>query len=466
MTTSDEVRCGELSRRRLLQGGGAMALAAGLGGPLGAAACGGSGAGSSNELTFMYWGSAFEKKAIDEMLDTYADTSDSDVGLEPMYVPVSNYPTKVSSLVAANTPPDIAYLGTSQLYDFAQKGLILNLFPYLDKYPELKNRLPSSYFWYGKDKLAANQLAMGVQILYYNTEAFDTARLEPAPFTADSAWEWDDFVAAADQLTLDESGRHPSDSGFDPDNVRQYGTIAPAGGGPLYAMLRSNGADIVDDDGTEFTLDAAPAVDTLQQIQDLIYVHRVAPTPAQLGKNAPTTSVQIQTKRVAMIIDGNWALLDLMESKVPFGVGVLPKFTDPVTTTGGAAGAIFEKTAHPEEAIELYLYYNDPEHVDLFKDGLWAPLQLKYYTEQAEIDKWVIKDTYPPNFRTAAVDPTLNNGVTYWAQQIKNADALEQELTPALEQFSLNKVSAAEMVKGLKPKMQPLLKGKWPTQEI
>lgn len=48
--------------------------------------------------------------------------------------------------------------------------------------------------------------------------------------------------------------------------------------------------------------------------------------------------------------------------------------------TGGAAGAIFAKTKHPEEAIELYLYYNDPEHVDLFKDGLWAPLQKKYYT--------------------------------------------------------------------------------------
>lgn len=454
-----------LGRRGFLQRGGAAALAAaaGTGGLVG---CGSSGASAGAELSFMYWGSAFEKKAIDDMLTKFADDSESDVEIEPMYIPVSNYSTKMSSVVAANTPPDLAYISPSQMYDYAQKDLILNLYPYLDKYPALRDRLPSSYFWYGKDKLAANQLAMGVQILYYNTEAFEAAGVDPVPFTADTAWSWDDYVQAADRLTIDDQGRHPSESGYDPGRVKQFGTIAPAGGAPLFSMLRSNGADVVSEDGKQFALDSSEALTVLQNVQDLIYKHRVAPTPAQLGKNAPTTSVQLQTKRVAMIIDGNWTMLDLMESKVPFGVGVLPKYQESVTGTGGSAGAIFAQTKHPEEAIELYLYYNDPAHVDLFKDGLWAPLQKNYYTDQDLIDKWVIKDKYPPNFQTAVVDTTLNNGVTNWDQQMKNSDKIGQVYNPALEELGAGKKQAAEVVKALKPKMQPLLMGKWPSQEL
>ncbi|GAB3821898.1 ABC transporter substrate-binding protein [Kribbella italica] len=455
-----------LSRRQLFRTGGAAALAAGLGSTaLAGCGDGAGGSGGGSDLTFMYWGSAFEKKAIDEMLKKYAKDHDG-ATIDPMFVPVSNYPTKVSSLVAANTPPDLGYLGTSQMYDLAQKDLILNLFPYLDKYPDLKDRLPSSYFWYGKDKLAANQLAMGVQILYYNTDAFAAAGLDPAPFTAQTAWSWDDFVQAADKLTVDQNGKHPSEDGFDSGKVKQFGTIAPFGGGGLYSLLRSNGADVVNADGTKFALDSAAAVDVLQKIQDLIYVHRVAPTPAQLGKNAPTSSVQLQTKRIGMLIDGNWQMLDLMEGKVPFGVGVLPKFQESLTMTGGAAGAIFAKTKQPEEAIELYLYYNDPAHVDLFKDGLWAPLQKKYYTDQAEIDKWVLKDKYPANFQTAVVETTLEHGVTDWGQQMKNSERIHQVFDPAIEQVSLNKGAPIDIVKALKPKMQPLLQGKWPTQEL
>lgn len=431
-------------------------------------ACSGSStaSGDSPKLTFMYWGSAFEKKAIDDMLKTFGTENSHKSSVTAMYTPVSNYSTKMSSIVAAHTPPDMAYLGNGQMYDFAQKDLILNLFPYLEKYPDLADRLPSSYFWYGPDKLAANQLAMGVQILYYNTDAFKAAGVDPVPFTADTAWSWDDFVSAADRLTIDDQGRHPSENGFDTSKVKQFGTIAPTGGGSLYSMLRSNGADVVSKDGRTYALDSAEAVQAMQNIQDLIYKHRVSPTPAQLGKNAPTTSVQLQTKRVAMIIDGNWTMLDLMESKVPFGVGVLPKYQEPVTATGGSAGAIFAETKHPEEAIELYLYYNDPAHVDLFADGLWAPLQKKYYTDQALIDTWVIKDKYPVNFKTAVVDTTLTNGVTNWNQTIKNAEKIGQVFSPAIELLASGKQSAAEVTSGLKAKMQPLLQGVWPSQKL
>ena len=55
----------------------------------------------------------------------------------------------------------------------------------------------------------------------------------------------------------------------------------------------------------------------------------------------------------------------------------------------------------PEEAVELYLFHNDPTKVDLFSSGLWMPLEKKYYTDQADIDFWTKNDVHPPEYRTA-----------------------------------------------------------------
>ncbi|ACQ82035.1 extracellular solute-binding protein family 1 [Beutenbergia cavernae DSM 12333] len=447
------------SRRGFLQLGGGAALVAAAGPAL--TACSGGG----DDITFMYWGSAYEQTAIKDMLGKYNEEKSNEVPVNGQYTPVGDYETKISSLVAANTPPDIGYLGVGQMYDLAGKDQLLNLYDYVDAYPELTDRLPSSYFWYGPDKLAANQLAMGMQILYFNTDSFEAAGLERPPFEATSAWSWDEFVEAAIALTLDDEGRNPSESGFDASNVAQFGTIAPFGGGGLNALLASNGAGYVSEDGLQYTLDSAEAITVLQNIQDLVYEHRVAPSPAQLGKNAPTTSVQLQTQRVAMIVDGNWAMLDLLESEVPFGVAVLPQYQVPLTATGGAAGAIFAATEHPEEAVELYLYYNDPENVDLFQNGLWAPLQEKYYTDEAEIAKWV-GDDFPEHFREVAIDTTLNHGVTNWDQQTKNSDSLWQKITPAMESLQTGDATAEEVAQGLREEIEPLLEGTWPVQEL
>jgi multiple sugar transport system substrate-binding protein len=471
MTTSTAGRTTGWSRRDLLRFGGLATLGAAAAPTLASCAgedgAGGGGAGGGEELQFMYWGSTLEQKAVEKMLRQFGEQSKG-AAATPLYTP-QQYATKLNTFVASNRQPDVAYAGAGEVYRFAEQGKLINLYPYLDKYPELASRLPYTYYWYGKDKLAATQTANEVVLLWSNSEAFDEAGVDSPPTEADKAWTWDQLVDVAYKLTIDQNGKHPDESGFDAKGIRQFGISPNWANLGWYPLLQSNGGDFVDESGTTYTLNSPEGVEVFQNLQDLIYEHRVAPSPAQLatgGSAVPTTPRLLQTRRVAMAIDGQWLLLDMAQSKFPFGIGVLPKYQEPLTL-GLAAGTIaFKGQGRDEEAVELYMFHNDPRYVDLYKEGLWMPLEEKYYTEQDAIDSWTKNDVHPPEFRTAVVDYTLNNSVPIFDQRIKNIDKIATVLTPALQQIQTGKKKAKEVLDALGPKVEPLLQGWHPTQSL
>ncbi|MGH3489041.1 MAG: ABC transporter substrate-binding protein [Actinopolymorphaceae bacterium] len=460
------------NRRELLRMGG-LAAAAGVAAPA-LANCSAPGGGSDSgggdgdvELQFMYWGSTFEQKAINAMLEQFGERNDG-ITARPLYTP-EEYDTKINTLVASNRPPDVAYLPVGQAFRLAKQGKLLNLYPYLDKHPELANHLSGTYFWYGKDKMLGTQTANEVMLLWYNTKALDDAGVEKPPVQADQAWTWDQLVENAYKLTFDQDGNHPDESGFKPNQIKQFGISVSIEYMPAwYSFLRSKGVDIVDESGKKCLLDTPEAVEVLQNVQDLIFKHHVAPTPGQMGgTDAPATNVQLQTRRIAMVVDGQWILLDMSQSDLDYGIGVLPKFDEPVTTQLSGASAVFSATKHPEEAVKLFAFHNDPRYVDLNKNGLWMPIEKKYYTDPKAIDSWVKNDVHPPEFRQAVVDYTLNNAVTTAAQRLANWDAIDSKLlTPALQEIQTGKRPAKEVLAEVTPKIDEQLQGWEYTQEL
>ena len=174
--------------------------------------------------------------------------------------------------------------------------------------------------------------------------------------------------------------------------------------------------------------------------------------------------MQLKTRRVAMVIDGQWTLLDLAQGKLEFGMGVLPKYDKPMTITLGGATAIFSSTKHEQEAVELYLFHDNPTKVDLFSTGLWMPLEKRYYTDQKDIDVWTKNDAHPAEYRTAGVDYTINNSAPYFYQKLRNIDAIDKVLTPAIQVIQQGKTPAADVLKPLAAKLNgSLLQGTYPT---
>ncbi|HZC25896.1 MAG TPA: extracellular solute-binding protein [Actinopolymorphaceae bacterium] len=454
------------SRRDLLRMGGVAA--AGLAAP-GLAACGGSGGGGGAsgqdvELQFMFWGSSYEQKAIGEMLKQFGQHHKG-VTAKPIYVP-GDYETKVNTLVASGRTPDVAYMGGAMGYRLAEEGKLVNLYPYFKKYPDLADRLSGTYFWYGKDKTFGTQTANEVMLTWYNKQVLGDAGVEEPPADASKAWSWDTMVENAYKLTHDQSGKRPDQAGFNPKQVRQFGVSTSVQYIPAWeCFLRSNGTDFADKAGTKCLLDTPPAIEVFQNLQDLMYKHRVAPTPVQLGNNAPATNVQLQTKRIAMVIDGQWILLDMAQSHLDFGIGVLPSYHQPSTTAVGGASVVFSSTKHLDDALDLYMFHNDPKYVELFKNGLWMPMEKKYYLDPRSVDSWTKNDVHPPEYDTAVVDYTVKYATTSFGQRLKNMDKISEVLTPALQQIEGGKHSAKEVLTTVTPKIDKLLQGWYPTQE-
>lgn len=410
------------------------------------------------KLKFMFWGSNEEKKAVEGMVKAFNDSHPGiQVGAE--HVP-GDYNTKINTLMASNELPDVAYLPDSFASKWGEEGKLLDFTPYLKDSTELKNRLPASFYYSEPGKVVGNATAAEVMVLYYNKDLFTEAGIELPPAEAGKAWSWNQFVEVAKKLTKDKNGKTAADPGFDPKNIVQYGFSFGADRSSWGPFMASNGAAITDEAGTKYTMNSPESVEVFQALQDLLFKYHVSPDLVQ-QQNMPDNYVRLQTRKVAMVLDGTWAQLDISKAKINYGLGVLPKFKEPKTTYIAGASVVFANTKHPKEAMEFYKFHNNPEQVDLYKIGLWMPVETKYYTDQAAIDLWTKNDVHPPEWKTAAIDYTLKYSTKSPTSSLKNWSELNTKITPALDMIWTNKKPAKEVLDGLEKDIQPLLKGKY-----
>jgi multiple sugar transport system substrate-binding protein len=447
-----------INRRQLLQYTGA----AGVGIALSASILDARPALAQDEevdLTFMHWGDLNEKNALSEVIKKFEEANPN-ISIDQQHVP-DDYYTKLNTVAAAGELPDIFHLSLVNSFEWATEGRLLDMTPYVDSTPSFANRMPDTFLYSAPEKTFGTPNAIVLNMLYYNTELFEEAGVAPPPATAADALTWDEFVQVAKAMTKDGSGKTALEEGFDPSNISQYG-FALTGTNRWYGLLRSNGGDVADADGTTYTLNSPEAVQVFQNLQDLIHVHHVAPSPAQM-ENMPATAVQLQSRRVAMTIDGSFQMMTLGESKVPVGVGALPHFGIPLSSIGGALTAINAQTPYIDECVAFWLFHNDPAHtIDLYQRGLWMPLEMKYYTEQTEIEKWTNNEYHPEGFLDAGVDYFLNHSVHSTDWTFKNWSVIGPRVTAGLDFIYSGEKTARQALDDLAPEIQPLLAGRNP----
>ena len=415
------------------------------------------------ELLFTFWGSPQEKAAVEQMVADF-EAQHPEIQVQAQHIPNTAYVEKISTMLASGSPPDVAYLGEGQAFPWAAEGTLLDLSSYFQEDTEASSRLEATYYNYGDGKTLGTNTAAETMVLYYNKALFEEAGVEPPPTKAADALTWDAFVDLAKQLTKDRNGNDATSAEFDPNNIETYGVSFPTWWGGYLPFVLSNGGTFASEDGTQLTLNQPEAVEAMQAMQDLIYVHHVAPTPTQ-AEAFPSADVMMQTGKVAMTIDGHWKILDFSQLGMDWGLGVLPKHDEPVTIVLGAPTVIFAGTEYPDAAFEFYKFHNNPQYVDLFRKGLWMPLQESYYTDPERIAEWLDAEegVYPPEARDVLVDYTLNytpsQPPTYW---LKNYAQIESEaLNPALERLWNGQLDAQAAMDQAVEAAAPLMQGRW-----
>ncbi len=411
-------------------------------------------------ITYMHWGSQQEQQVVADFIKGF-EAANPGITVDQQHVVDENdaYNTRLNTLVAAGQLPDVFTVNEAVAFPLAEQGLILDMTPYADQFTD---RVPGSMYYFAPGRTFGGMSSIQTTLILANRQIFEEAEVALPPTTPETAWTWDQLVETAKLLTKDRQGRNATDPAFDAENIQQFGVNFSKGWIGWYPLVRSAGGDFTDPQGTTYTLNSPEAADVFQKLQDLIYLHHVAPTPTA-AEGLPATAQQLQTRRVAMTIDGQWNLLDISRAEVPLAIGVLPRFNEPITTIVGAARVVSAASPNRDAALAFFLFASDPANVmPLLQSGLWMPTETPYFTDPALVAQWVDNDAHPPEYRDAAMTYVLNHSVQ-GPITIKNFPGIQPRLNSHLDELWLGTKAAQQVLDEAGTELQPLLVGRYPT---
>ncbi len=298
-------------------------------------------------------------------------------------VPGPDYNTKVQTLFAAGTPPDMyRYLQeTTPIITVAEKNLHLQLDDYIERDGyDLSDFRPDSitlYQWDGKTYALPRDY--GNQNLYYNVDLFEEAGVEPPPADwEDTEFTFEVFLDMLKRLTKEEGGR-----------TTQWGFLVNRGQRPWASWVYSNGGALVHRDDRGVATDSAMAdeatVEALQFLQDLMYVHGVSPRPdleSELG------GIDLfATGRVAVMLTNPSAVNQFRVIEAfKWDVGTIPigKAERRGTGGGGTGWATGAASKYPNESWAFMQHITSAQaELDEVSVGATTPSRVSVVTSEA-----------------------------------------------------------------------------------
>ena len=281
------------------------------------------------KLTFVGWGGPDEQEVFQQLVDTF-NKNNPDVIIE--YTPMpDDYTTKLKTMVAGGTPPDIAYMPDGDFSAFVTKGQLVNLQSFVQASTVIdqaniwptalgRYRYDSDAKAFGTGDIYALPKDIGPTVLFINKDMFKEAGVPlPDPLVP---LTWDEVIEIGRQITVDENGKHPDEEGFDINTAKVFGV------GDIWMenAIYGNGGMITSDDGRTFVADMPETIEAVQFLADLTHKYQVHPTSQQTASES--TGQMFETGKVAMTTAGRWSTT-YYRDVLPFDWDVIPNPVGP-----------------------------------------------------------------------------------------------------------------------------------------
>lgn len=308
------------------------------------------------------------------------------IKVEMQFVPDSR--AKWPALLAAGTPPDL-----NTVHDAGREGITpadtwwLNLGPFVDQedYDLTDFHRPNLDLCYNpfNQNLEALPFQCFVGWLAYHKGIFDAEGVEtPPPDWDDTSWTPEKLRETAIFLTRDKNGRRPTESGFDPENIEQYGMTAAGTAFPTLWGWCFGGEGLMLDreDRRNVQIDSEEYIEGLQFYQNLIFKDHCKVRPLQRDELLTGTGkggsfrTPFHTTRIAMARSTTFHLEAFKALGFEWGIAPMPRH--PVTgrrfvRLAANGGAIAKDSAHPEEAWEWLSFLASPEIAEIRVVDMW-----------------------------------------------------------------------------------------------
>ncbi len=161
---------------------------------------------SPSPVSFMVFGEPAELQAFQSLVDAF-QTKHADIPIELIHIPSQgDYRSRVSADIAAGDPADVVLINYRRFPGLALKNAFEPLGPYLDgsdkiKYEDFYTITMRAFSI--NDQVVCIPQNISSLVMYYNKDLFDAAGLA----YPSEDWKWDDFISAAQALTLDTPTR-------------------------------------------------------------------------------------------------------------------------------------------------------------------------------------------------------------------------------------------------------------------
>jgi multiple sugar transport system substrate-binding protein len=453
------------TRRHLLLGAGAGAATAAMT----ACAIGRSDAGDlapkaevkrGTTLQWMYWSTPGPWLEANQQEAAEFEKKHAGLGLkiEQLNVPSGQpFLDKLTSLVAAGTPPDVAEIMPWDVPQFQAKKTLLNLSPYLkrDKY-DLSDFFAAGFDQYrwtadGKPGGAIGADLWGVprdfptRALGYNTDLFQAAGVKlPAAGWNDAAWTPQAFLDAALRLTRRD--------GNGPNGVGVWGWHGHEGLQEWMPWVFNHGGDFVSPDGRESRFDHPKTIEAFQFLADLQHKHKVAPTPQQRPAEGAMDQAFFHG-RLAMHHFGPAQLGRYRQNTqgFTFDVAVWPHTVVPGTAVGSGSGwLVLAGTRDPEASWLLIQHLLSPETQRTDAEaGSGVPVR------RSIMEQVFIRQPAPPKNVRVFMD---NAQVARLVPQVPNWTPMMEVVTRELPALWRGEKTAREVCSEIKRQVDPILK--------
>ena len=265
--------------------------------------------------------------------------------------PTTDWFQKFQTLVASGSPVDALFHSDSNVGTSVRDGALEPLDGYLAKQKDFKEGDFEKGAWFAtqyQGKRWGLPWDSGAYALFFNMDLFQAANV-PFP-DPKRRMTWDDVLGLARRLTIDANGRRPTDSGFDPANVKQYGFQTNNSWG-LANFVMSNGAELLTADG-KVPVDTPAAIEAMQFVADLRTKYYVWNGP----QYAPPQPVDFNRHNLAMIHQGVWQLGRYNEAGLRWGAVPAPMKKAPVS--GGHYSPLsMARQAQNKDATWAWIYF-------------------------------------------------------------------------------------------------------------
>lgn len=352
------------------------------------------------------------------------------------------------ALIAAGTPPDGARVESNVYRSFAKSDALLEITdqvradPLLGKKdyfiePQETERCAVDGKWYG---IGSCWVAPH---LYFNADIFTEEGIDPPSNDPEKAWDWATFLDVARKLTKDVNGKHPGEEGFDANNVDRYGIDWPTWWIPMHAAIQSNEGAWIDAKSGKIVLDTPEATEAMQNIADLTLVHQVKPTSTAMEGLGMSNTQMLENKKLAMAVDGSWALAWMYEMKGKLGTAVLPKMKRPATDMQAHLHVVVKGAKNPEGGWATVKFLSEDWFQEKYlRSGLWLPSHTSLMTAEA-IARWCVGPVHPEGYEMIVTQyaPKYGHFLTMPIGYQKAADSV---LTPAMDQIWTGEAKAAD----------------------